>query len=52
MSTFIITKKENKSCQELLTTILLPMIGKSHLFIDIKDRDDYCYFFISKKELK
>jgi len=50
MSTFIITKKENKSCQELLTTILLPMIGKPHLLIDIKDRDDYCSFFVYKKE--
>jgi hypothetical protein len=50
MSTFIITKKENKSCHDLLTTILLPMLGNHQLFIDVKDRDDYCSFFVSKKE--
>lgn len=51
MSTFIITKKENKSCHDLLTTILLPMLQGKQLVIDTKDRDDYCSFFVSKKEL-
>jgi hypothetical protein len=50
ITSFNIPKKDKKSCSELMTQILIPMLGFSipTQEIEILNKDDYCSYFIPK----